>query len=522
MEKYIDVLGYLLAAMVFSVGFLGSRVHATYEATVREVREQSWRLRNALLHGDPVGPMELSDAVAVARRTTDQVARLSRIVNRLLFAAMIVVYIGAVWLLAHGASGPPWAYMITSLVFLGGASVIVIGEFDVRNVGIDQQAAIRGSLVGSASELAAALAAGDLQACKKMLASLAETYPSWALLTELRAYVDLREGLPATGLRRVTQLARTGTHLYLTPVVGVACAVAEEDTAAGLRLLDGLIARNETGRNLMALRAGLALGWAHLETMSQEHGPAELDAAVGARPGSAGLAPIPSPQQAGGVPGPSGPLDLSPAGIPETAGLLHLARAWWDGQHEGDLRVLAKGTMLESAMHLVLPLGAGAGAPDVHKLLELTDGASLETFGLILLAQGRTRDALRVIEHSIRIAPGRYRTHWAMAVVCHRMGWNSAAQASLQRVSTLQPDTWLADLTSRAFQSPGRAAEARRLADLHPGARNAIERVQLALLGIPALPPQDARNIQGRFFGALAATALASARARPELAGVRA
>jgi hypothetical protein len=521
MEKYIDVLGYLLAALVFSVGFLGARVHATYEATAREVREQSWRVRDALLRGDPVGPPELGAAVAVAHVTTDRVARLSRIVIRLLFAAMTVVYALAIWLLAHGASGPPSPYLITSLVFLGGVSVVVIGEFDVRKVGRDQRTVIEGSLIGWIGGLADALAAGQLAAVSTRLRVLSEMYPDWALLTELRGYVDLRAGQPSRGLQLVTDLAGTTTHLYLTPVVGTACALAAGDSAAGLGLLDQLVARKETGRHLTVLRAALALGWAHMESLAHDRGFSdEISWPLSDSASVPGETPVRSLEETALPMRQPLALDLAPAEMPDTAGLLQLLRAW-HGQDTGELLRLATDAPLASAVTMVLRPDTTDAGPPIHELLELRDSAALETFGLIFLAQGRTREALRMIEHSIRIVPGRYQTHWAMAVVCDRLGWHSAADASLQKMNTLQPETWLCDVTRRVFSAPGGVLPEDQLSELLPDRFSTVECLQLSLLGIATGVTSGDHTVRERFFREFVAAALASAQRGPALAEAR-
>lgn len=527
MEKYLDVLGYLLAAVVFSVSFLGARVHATYEATAREVREQSWRVRSALLHGDPVGPPELADTIAVAHRTTDRVAKLSRTVNRLLFVAMAVVYAAAIWLLGHGASGPPYGYLITSLVFFGATSVIVIGEFDVAKVGRDQRSVIARSLVGQLGELAEALTAQRWAAVGARLAALSEIYPDWALMAELRAYLKLRAGRPAEGFQQVRELARERTQLYLTPVVGTACALAADESAAALELLSELMTRQEPVRHLSALRSGLALSWAHMEVMAQEPALSDDRAEVASRlSGRAGPAPV-RPAEFPGYPvEQSLVLDLNPAEIPQTAGLLLLSRSWQGGQDETEMRILAAGTPLGLALRLVLPAQPTDSGPALHDLLDLKDGAALETFGLIFLAQNRTRDALRMIEHSIRIAPGSYRTHWAMALVCNRLGWDTAADASLQKMNMLRPETPLFDLTHRAFRRPGAIDEPDgvpgpgELARYFPDGYSTIECIQLALLGIPACTPGRPATVRERFFGRLIESGLASAQPRSAQAGV--
>lgn len=512
MEKHIDVLGYLLAAVVFSVSFLGARVHASFDAVAREVREQSWRVRNALVRGEPVGPPELTDTVAVTRRTIDRVASLSRLVNYGLCAAMLVVYVSALVLLAGGTPGPPAAVLITSLVFLGAVSVVVIGELDVRKVDRDREAAVSESLAGAISDLAGALDGQRWADFGSRLAGLSDAYPGWGLLTELRAYLDLVNGDPASGLRRVRGLAAGRGPVYLSAVVGTACALAEDDSAAALRLLDGLAAGGRGARHLPSLRTALGVWWAHLDVLGLGHQPTGHSGGAGPGLGSA----FAGPGRSGGRPPGSAPaqvLDLLPTQIQQTSAALGLSTAWWSSDEE-HLRRLAVGTPLAFALDLVL---AGDGAdggplPRFDNALRFKDAATLETFGLIFLAKGRTREAFRMIEHSIRIMPGNYRTHWAMALVCQRFGWHTAAEASLQRMNALAPDDPLLALTSRYLSDCGSLPDPGELEQFR--ARGAVPRLMLALLGIDvAATPGD--SVRDLFFGRLVTSALSTSRSGP-------
>ena len=122
-----------------------------------------------------------------------------------------------------------------------------------------------------------------------------------------------------------------------------------------------------------------------------------------------------------------------------------------------------------------------------------------------------------MIEHSIRMTPGSYRTHWAMAVVCNRLGWNTAAHASLLKMNTLLPDTALFDLTRLVFIRPNSfksldGVPEASLSMFFPEGCDTIGSVQLALLGIETDESYGSATIRERFFGRLIKAALTSSR----------
>lgn len=519
MEKHIDVLSYLMTAIVFSAGFVTTRAHSAYQAMQSEVRAQSWRVRSALQQGAPIGPADLAETIAVLRRSDDRVLDLSRLINAGLFLASGVIFWSGLTLLERKAPSPHNSLLMILVVFLGVASVVVISELDLRKVARGRRAMATESLAGWFSELADALAGGRMNQFLARLDGLAQIFPDWTLLGELRAYNDLEAGRPEIGLRRIEGVIRSGGHLYLTPVIGTACAIAAGDRPAALRLLERLADRRETGRERASMHQGLAIAWAHLDALTD--GPvagvtpapatappsnwkrARARTGIRAKAQAAGRADMPRD--------PARALDIRASDLPQTAALLDIANRWHRSGDLASLLASASGQPIEFALRLAFT--PGEVSPDaVRGRLRLHDSASLETLGIICLAQGRRRDALRFLERSIRIMPGNHRTHWAMALVCQRLGWHTAADSSLQKMDTLLGQTPLLRVTRMAFSAPDRLPQPGQLREYFAEGIDTLTRLQLALLGIEPPGPVDGGGVKNLFLNRLIADALRTAR----------
>src|SRR5664280_2858891 len=91
----IDTLGYLLAAIVFSVTLLITRTQEATANSLRDASEASWRMRDAITKGENLSIRELSTALSLAREDKDWSRHATRWVNIGLFLAILVVFLDA-------------------------------------------------------------------------------------------------------------------------------------------------------------------------------------------------------------------------------------------------------------------------------------------------------------------------------------------------------------------------------------------------------------------------------------------
>lgn len=495
MDQHIAVLGFLLSATVFSVGFLSARIHASYDTCEVEVNGQSWRIRDALLRRERMSPAAIDGSLTVLRRARDTVTVITRIINGLLLAATAALSVDALILMSRGVPAPDHALLLIATVFVGSAAVTAIGEFDVRKVTSDQRAMLSNSLPGRIDSLAAALAAGRYAAVDEIVNELHDAFPDWGLLTEVQAYSLLRQGKAREAYDSIDALVARSDDVYLSHLVGAAAAMNLGDGLAALRILAAVRRRAPHLAGIEQLNRALTLYLGHLPAVMADR-TAEVSAPPRRRPRS------------GRFGAQRHTLDIGIHDMPETARLMRVLAAW---ESSGSLPAFVKEadqSPLLAAVRAVLP----EAGPGDDRLRSSNDPAALETLGMIKLAAGDPREALRIFERAVRLAPAASRLHWGIAVASHRIGWTSAAATSLGRAETLVSHAPIVTLTRDAFEQETPPAPA-AVALAFPAGVRPLDRLQLAMIGVPAGADPDRSTVGGRFVGTLLDMALASARA---------
>jgi len=509
-EKHIDSLGVLLAAITFSAGFLSARAHAVLEATVAATTDRSWNVRQALLRGEPLGPVDIADLLASVRRSADPVALASRMVNFGIVLASTVILGSALWLLAHGVEHPEHARLLLVALWSTSVAVAVIGEIDLRRVRHDQGKAIRASTLGRLELLADALDRRDFPTAQGHLDALKETYGAWGLLSELDAYLLLCTGRPEQGLATIRHLIETNEDLYVSAVVGVGCALALDEPASARALLLAAADRQPEARDIPLLRRSLSLSRGHAGALFADVAP---DGATVRRSRADGRA---AAELIGAeVVGHDRrlTLDVPVDGVDETRRLVDILRTWRTGSDPEALAGSAAGTPLHLALGLVLP--STVALPDADRLIDDvmtgTDGFTVEGLGMIHLMRGAADDAARAFERATHLMPASARAHWGMALACLHMGWKDRAATSAMRAATLMPNrpaVWLVAELAKGRPLPT-VAEVGALFPYGPRANN---RAELALLGFDLTGDGRAVTVHEQFAESFIKTASRNAK----------
>jgi tetratricopeptide (TPR) repeat protein len=434
--------------------------------------------------------------------------RAALVANAGVFAATLVVFVDALILLADGKSAPVHAALIVWMLFLGAVFVAALGAYDAHRVTRDQRASVEITTLGRLDRIAALLHDGKIEDLGTRLHELRETFPDWGLLAELESYVDLRLGNPARGLARVERLLAGSDDLYVTPVVGVACALAAGDEDAASDLLAHIPEGSGAARHVRLLQQAVGLRRAHLDSLLGR------DARLAHAP-SPGSRTAASPRLLGGIAErlpiskAALSLDLAPADVPETASLLELLERWYDSSDPAALRAFIRGSMLDLLLDYVWS-SEGERKNAAALLLESARAAHdplvLETCGFVFLALGGYADAIRSLEQALRMLPSAARCHWGLALAYDRLGWAEAAHTALRRAETLEWSPAIVGLTER-FLSPGRLAGEdtvkARLYFFRNGAES-LDRFVAALLGVtPEDVPATRQSLRDRFLDAL-------------------
>jgi tetratricopeptide (TPR) repeat protein len=464
MEKHIDVMGFLLSALVFSVGFLSAREHSQYEAIATQVRERAWHLTEILTEGKRLVPEDLLLELAVIRPSRDRVALFSRCVNLLIFVFIALVYGDAVRL-AHLLEGVPHdATLITTCLFGSAIFVTGLGEYDSQRVAVDERELVSRSVLGQFEALRQLVDDGDLPTARDRLATLIEQYPQSNLLNELAALLTLQSGDVSAAWERATQtVAQAEVHFSPMLLGEAAVTLQREDDAR--QLLQDLNARARVA-SAQLLETSLALRTLQPETVFNQLPAGVLDAAERATRDSASIG-----------------LDVR---LGELAGVRELV---------GDLIAWhAPGTDADTTLRgptLVALLGELGRRGRDELLLDTEDFRSpaLITLGLVCLAQDRSRGALRLFERAVRLTPASAIAHWGRAIACRQLAWTDAAFDSLRRAETLGlPETLLAATRNLLANDPESLSENDLLVE---GTATDLERLMLALAGVTTQSVQN-------------------------------
>jgi hypothetical protein len=483
MDNHLHTVGYLLAALVFTVGFLSARIHSNLDSTVRAVGERSWRVRQAISEGGGLGPADLADLLGVLRGSTDYVAAGSRILNWTIFGAIVAVAVDAVVLLRSGVETPDHVMLVLALLLAASLSVVVFSEFDVRRVAIERRREISASTLGRLQKLARRMEVLDIPGASRELDHLRETFPTWGLLVELEAYLDLLRGTPEDGLGRIDSLVDGDGDLHISAVVGTACCLELEGLGSALELL-ARIERHSGGGN-QGLHRALAISAGHLPALI-----ASRDFLVSTNPPADQSQSHHVIQELIGEeierrrePVRGLAFDLDPATLPQTAPLMAALERW---EHGGELKDFDSDGPLSKLLEVVLrPAGEAPATDSLESYArDCRDPLTLESFGLVAFACGEPRTALGFFEAAIRLAPAAARSHWGRAIACHRVGWLDASSASLRRVATLSDDAPLLSVTHRLFENQALRIDVDDVASTYPSGLDDMDRFELALLGI--------------------------------------
>jgi hypothetical protein len=510
MDKHLDALGSLLAAIVFSVGFLSARIHSNLDSIVRTVSERSRGIRQEIAEGRRLALVDIADLLSVIHRSTDYIARGSRVLNWVIFATTCAVLGDAIGLSLDGAKAPDNELVLICLLFAVGLAVVTFSEFDLRRVSIERRREITASTLGRIQNLGYAIIEGDVGRARRELARLHATFPTWGLLIELEAYVDLLDNHPEQGLRRIESLIETDRSLYVSPVVGTACYLQLKERNSALALVSRIERRDESVGDVQRIHRALAITAGHLPALlatrsSYSRGDLERDAAVGAI--GRGLS---HPRQS--VADLSVALD--PIAVSQTAPLMRTMYLW---DHGGELSDFGDEDILARLLRCVLSWETQLASEkrSVARVLEprisdSPDAEMLESVGLVAYTCGEPRLALGFFEAAIRLAPAAARSHWGRAIACHRVGWQDAADTSLRRAVTLSDETPLLALTRIRFSRPPTRLDPSKVAGLYTTLDD-MDRFELALLGVDLAVDEETslRTLRSTFTHTLIQLALA-------------
>ena len=442
MGIYVEALGFVVAAIVFSIGVLSARLHESFNALVRQIVELSWATRVRLMEGRRVSPADIDELTAAVGDVADPVAGASKALNRLLLLVSAAIFAMALATPADAAD-PPHSRLLIGLLFATCVGVELLGELDQRAVGRRRRALVTTATLSRLRSLGQAFTEERYADASEALAALRDDFPGWGLLRELNALLDLHTGAPGSALKSIRALvAEPHPDLYLSQLIAVEAATSELDDRAALELLDDIARAEPSLPHLGRLRKALEIRLGHLDALlapmpapsgKREEALLWTEATIGSA----------AEQQADRA---MSGLDVSPGSLPEVGRLLSVTVAWTGARTHLASDALTASSPLHLVLRRVLPdeapsaFGPRDGDPR-------WDSATLETFGVIALSQGEPRQALSLLEHAARQNPAAARPQWWIAVACRHLNWTDAAHRALDRSEILDREDPLTDLT---------------------------------------------------------------------------
>lgn len=430
MDKHIDVIGYLLVVIVFSVGFLMTRHQDYWHERLATVTNASWRVRDALARGDRVTAQDV--AAVLLDSTADAVALVARLVNLVLVACALGVSVDAYRLAAgRGVAHPPDAIVLLAFLTVATVAVLFLGEYHVRSTTRKSVAAIHTTGAGKLQQISGELQRKEPGDVGQLLGELRATYPTWTLLDEMDAMARLVSGDAAQALAISRALAdERPEQLSLTPAVAVAASLAIGEAQASLSILDAA-RRANSAVQYAGLRRGAGLAACELDQLVNP--PQDGDRVRTIPVLDAGLS---------GSGGPSGserlPVLLDPLQLEECRAVLSAVEAWdRDGEPPGEVRLETS----NAAFNLVQEVASGAAPVDslVERAVQDMSVPLYETTAVILLARGRGSEAIDLLIRAIELRPAEHRTQWLLGLCYQQSGWVELSEESFRNALQLAP-----------------------------------------------------------------------------------
>lgn len=496
MENHLDVLSYLLGAAVFSTGFLSTRLHASADATRREVSDVSWRVRDLLANGERLAPSELGGLLSAAQLGTDRVARLARWLNVAFVGAAFVVFVNGTRLQTSGVDHPPTILLLMVVLVIGAAAVGGVGELDARVVEESLEQDLQRTTVGRLHRLDQAIRRGDATEGRVVLGELRRSFPEWGLLPELEAHLHFIEGHLDTSLDIIEEHVASERETYASVAIGVGAAVSMGDPHRGLVLARRVERTRSLADDELLILRSLRLQAAHLDEMVDGAGGSGRTAIANRGATVAGGALDTLFEAA--VEDTGTALDIRTATIPALTELSESFERW---NHLAAAATPLPGTPWAMFTALIDgTTGLEADPSLTQRIVSLGDGEAVESLGLGLLLAGEGRAAVTVLERAVALRPKSARIHWAHAMSCWRWGWEDRAEQSLGRAISLDAENWILRLCRRVVVDGTLSAEAVAAAVAQTsGPSTSVkpsERIQLALIGVQveAAPPTTGRT----------------------------
>jgi hypothetical protein len=452
----IDVTGYLLAVVAFSVGFLSTRLHGHADRLREFAQRASWRLEGRLAEGTYDERAEVPAVIQVQRNSRDITTALTLWTNRVLLIGPTVLAVVVLVFDIEREADPDDAVAVFALLWIGLLLITIVGEMDARRTVSSLNRTVRQTTVGRLEELFELLRNGDWGLARASIGGLHRDLPPWQALDELEALCLYQEGHheEAFGLVR----ASSAHHPPSTLGVYVLC-----ETALTLGRYDA--ARNETAKfvNEPNRRVDLVIGQRLNAQMAFLNAEPEAifgeTSEVGDVDDNRSIARRVPNELISLIDADAGPANST---VDEFADLtlfqnlraLDALHAWWHRPPRSPEPPPAPDDW--PIVQLVRFLTAEDDAVVARLLADYRAGTSIdrtaglvESLALVLLAIHRSQEMVSLVEEALRGGVTNVRLQWCLFVAYRRLGWGDIATTALQRVEVLAPREIFVEMSRR-------------------------------------------------------------------------
>lgn len=431
MSSDLDTLGYLLAAIVFSVSLLVSRTQESAENAKRNATDASWRLTDRIGRGETVAFADLSSALSNFSESRDWTREVTRWVNGGLFLAILVAFFDAERTSLGSTGHFADSSLLAILLVASAALVFALGEF--HNIYWSQRSKrdIHTTLVGQLLDLERLVLVGDSQKAREVVDSLEAQYPHWSFVDEMRCRIAYLEHDDDGAIRLGEAVFDEEEYSYSAALVIAAASIRSDIPHRAIEIFD--MAENRNKRERIELYRAVGLLAANLDCLIEED-PGKAHEMVKLR--SSPLGGDWRRSEAGTTY--HSALDFTWEDFEELRFASEIYHAW----HSDETLPIRLFQSMEPLKFVVDTVGpAGVDAKKFDAFVEWTRGTDsafgLEVAGVIGLAIDRPSVAYDLLERASATNPASSRIHLLMAIAALRVNWHDKAITALSNSALL-------------------------------------------------------------------------------------
>jgi len=474
MEKHIDTMGFILAAIVISITLLGDREARRSENQIDQTRRNSASLSESLNAGRRLSPSRVSEMVRQATAVPDNIVRAARLLNTLLIGIVVAVGLDALRLIfVQDVEHPTDAPLLIIGLMVGALGTGLYGEYHAQEERRLAQSEFKKSELGRLKSLSNMLASGGAPTkLEALIADFRDEFPRWGLGPELQAIALLGRHEADAAVSTLLQQDEDKYEGYNFPVLVTAAMARTGRLDACLPVLENFSERTSDSSSLDELLFDLGLANAHRGCLFGESRPRERLDIVGGTFDNERLA-----------------FDLTVDDLPETKALAAFGRAWANADLSGSTdywEQLDPEFPISWLWQLLRDRELSTKFDRVRHWRDNTqDAAALESLGFGLLAIGQGDEAVEMFDAAIRLNSSSATGHWGWALSYFDRSWVDKAMTGLKRARTCGLPDGIFQLTLVWFHSRRLPSNEGTLHIL--GARPTLQdAVDLSLLGFVA------------------------------------